>query len=93
MKHSLFNQESLYERLQPLYDRVVLLYWNKLQKDVAILNRGYIFFDNPWDMECCEEAYKLPGSTYNRTPNGDPEWVFQLSHLEWLTKIILLYQN
>lgn len=93
MKHSLFNQESLYERLQPLYDRVVLLYWNKLQKDVAILNRGYIFFDNPWDMECCEEAYKLPGNTYNRTPNGDPEWVFQLSRLEWLTKIILLYQK
>lgn len=93
MKHSLFNQESLYERLQPLYDRDVLLYWNKLQKDVATLNSGYIFFDNPWDMECCEEAYKLPGSTYNRTPNGDPEWVFQLSRLEWLTKIILLYQK
>lgn len=93
MKHSLFNQESLYERLQPLYDRDVLLYWNKLQKDVAILNRGYVFFDNPWDMECCEEIFKLSHNTYNRTPNGDPEWVFQLSRLEWLTKVVLLYQK
>ena len=93
MKHSLFNQESLYERLQPLYDRDVLLYWNKFQKDVAILNRGYVFFDNPWDMECCEEIFKLSHNTYNRTPNGDPEWVFQLSRLEWLTKVVLLYQK
>ena len=91
--HKLFFQQSLYDRLYPLYENEVLRFWDKLQHDVAAFKSGYVFFDNPWDMECCEEVFQLSHNTYNRTPNGDPEWVFQLSRLEWLTKLVLLYQK
>ena len=93
MMHKLFIQQSLYDRLYPLYENEVIRFWDKLQRDVDAFKCGYVFFDNPWDMECCEEVFKLSHNTYNRTPNADQEWVFQLSRLEWLTKIILLYQK
>lgn len=64
----------------------------KLNKDVESLINGYYFFDNAWDMECCFTPYSLIKGAYNKSPNGDPEWIFQFCRLEWLTKYILLYR-
>lgn len=66
--------------------------FEKLKKDVKQLIEGHYFFDNAWDMESCCTPYSLINGTYNKSPNGDPEWVFQFCRLEWLTKYILLYR-
>lgn len=66
--------------------------FEKLKKDVKKLIEGHYFFDNAWDMESCSTPYSIVNGTYNKSPNGDPEWVFQFCRLEWLTKYILLYR-
>lgn len=67
-------------------------YVYKLSVDIKLLKSGFYFFDNPWDMERSATPYSLIGGRFNVSPNGDPEWVFQFSRLEWLTKIILFYK-
>lgn len=73
-------------------ETIPIRYRNKLIDDVSQLSVGNVFFDNPWDMECCFKTYRLHKGKIGKTPNGDPEWVFQYCRLEWLNKFTLLYK-
>ena len=86
------GNSNIYDKSIVFYKCEVDAYWKKLQHDVELLKARHFFFDNPWDMECCSEVYKLNKyHSFDKTPNGDPEWVFQFCRFEWLSKFILLY--
>ncbi len=48
-------------------------------------------FNNPWDMECCDQVYSLVNGHTYYTPNSDPEWVYMFSRMEYMRKLILAY--
>lgn len=86
------NNRNVYERSIISYRNEVDEFWTKIKHDVDLLKHHYFFFDNPWDMERCTYIYKKHGLYFfNKTPNSDPEWVFQLCRFEWLSKFILLF--
>ena len=59
--------------------------------DANDLLNGKIRFNNAWDMERCKQEYELVrGKTYY-SPNGDPEWVYMYSRLEFLHKLVIAY--
>ena len=36
-------------------------------------------FEDRWDMEPCREPFTLKEMIWDRSPNGDPEWIFMLN--------------
>lgn len=48
-------------------------------------------FVQPWDMEPCEIPYRLSPMVWDRTPNGDPEWVYMLNRHDFLHKLLQAY--
>lgn len=50
-------------------------------------------FNNPWDMECCDEPYQLVNGHAYYSPNGDPEWCYMFARLEFLRKFLLAYND
>lgn len=91
MNKIILNNCNIYDRSRNYYKAEVYEFWNKLENDIRLFQNQKFFFDNPWDMERCSTAYKINKNIFNRTPNKDPEWVFQMSRFEWISKFILLY--
>lgn len=85
------NNCNLYVRSRIHYKRQVDEFWEKIQHDVELFRHQKIFFDNPWDMERCSDIFNFCKGIFDKTPNEDPEWVFQLCRFEWLSKFLLLY--
>lgn len=42
-------------------------------------------------MERCDQEYALVNNKSYYTPNGDPEWVYMYSRLEFLHKLVLAF--
>ena len=85
------NNCNLYVRSRIHYKRQVDEFWEKIQHDVELFRHQKLFFDNPWDMEQCSDIFNFCKGIFDKTPNEDPEWVFQLCRFEWLSKFLLLY--
>lgn len=53
---------------------------------------GQVFtFTDAWDMEPCAVPYRLEPMTWDRTPNGDPEWIYMLNRHDYLNKLLQAY--
>lgn len=65
---------------------------DKLKYEADMLLQGDFIFSNPWDMECCRQPYKLIDHRFHLSPNTDPEWVYQLSRMEYLTKLLVVFR-
>lgn len=50
-------------------------------------------FTNPWDMEPCRKVYAVNPRRFRYPPNGDPEWVYMLSRMEYLNKLLLAHAH
>ena len=48
-------------------------------------------FKDKWDMEPCGELYRLDPMEWDKSPNGDPEWVYMLNRHDFLHKLLLSY--
>ena len=63
----------------------------KIINDANDLVNGKICFNSAWDMERCDQEYALVNNKSYYTPNGDPEWVYMYSRLEFLHKLVLAF--
>lgn len=55
-----------------------------------LMDQTFVFADK-WDMEPCREPYTLTEMKWQRTPNGDPEWIFMLNRHDYLHKLMMAY--
>jgi len=46
-------------------------------------------FEDRWDMEPCSEPFTLKEMIWDRSPNGDPEWIFMLNRHEYMNKLLI----
>lgn len=46
-------------------------------------------FEDRWDMEPCREPFTLKEMIWDRSPNGDPEWIFMLNRHEYMNKLLI----
>lgn len=46
-------------------------------------------FEDRWDMEPCREPFTLEEMIWDRSPNGDPEWIFMLNRHEYMNKLLI----
>ena len=46
-------------------------------------------FEDRWDMEPCREPFTLKEMIWDRSPNGDPEWIFMLNRHEYGNKLLI----
>lgn len=46
-------------------------------------------FEDRWDMEPCREPFTLEEMVWDRSPNGDPEWIFMLNRHEYMNKLLI----
>lgn len=46
-------------------------------------------FEDRWDMEPCREPFTLKEMVWDRSPNGDPEWIFMLNRHEYMNKLLI----
>lgn len=46
-------------------------------------------FEDRWDMEPCSETFTLKEMIWDRSPNGDPEWIFMLNRHEYMNKLLI----
>ena len=46
-------------------------------------------FEDRWDMEPCSEPITLKEMIWDRSPNGDPEWIFMLNRHEYMNKLLI----
>ncbi len=60
-------------------------------RDADEMINGLFRFNNPWDMEQCKEPFPLYRSRTDMSPNGDQEWVYQFSRMEYLHKVLMAY--
>ena len=63
----------------------------KIFNEANDLVDGKIRFNNAWDMERCNQEYRLVGERTYYSPNGDPEWVYMYSRLEFLHKLVIAF--
>ncbi|MGM0124776.1 hypothetical protein IGI37_002170 [Enterococcus sp. AZ194] len=51
-----------------------------------------ITYDNEWDMERCPTPYQMNKLIdWEKTPNGDPEWMWMLNRQRYLIQLVQLY--
>ena len=55
------------------------------------LMRNCFVFQDTWDMEPCLTPYTLEPMVWDKSPNGDPEWIFMLNRHDYLHKLLLAY--
>lgn len=60
-------------------------------KEAQELVEGRVSFTNDWDMERCAISYQVNMKKHCLSPNGDGEWVYQLSRMEYLHKLIMAF--
>ena len=46
-------------------------------------------FEDRWDMEPCREPFTFKEMIWDRSPNGDPEWIFMLNRHEYMNKLLI----
>ncbi len=46
-------------------------------------------FEDRWDMEPCCEPFTLKEMIWDRSPNGDPEWILMLNRHEYMNKLLI----
>lgn len=63
--------------------------YETLVYECNLMMNDYYVFNNEMDMERCSKPYKLNKSF--KSPNGDGEWVYQISRMEFLHKFTLMY--
>lgn len=61
-----------------------------LERADELKDQTFRFVDR-WDMEPCETPYHLEKMEWDRTPNGDPEWVYMLNRHDYMYKLYLAY--
>lgn len=61
-----------------------------LKRAGELMDQTFIFADK-WDMEPCREPYTLGKMEWQKSPNGDPEWVFMLNRHDYLHKLMMAY--
>ncbi|HJA06648.1 MAG TPA: hypothetical protein H9798_05800, partial [Candidatus Mediterraneibacter pullicola] len=61
-----------------------------LERADELKDQRFRFVDK-WDMEPCETPYHLEKMEWDRTPNGDPEWVYMLNRHDYMYKLYLAY--
>lgn len=66
---------------------------NRIIEEANGLLYGKIAFTNDWDMERCSTPYHKIGTNGANSPNGDGEWVYQYSRLEFLHKLVYAYKT
>ena len=59
-----------------------------LLRDAGRLMEQTFAFTETWDMEPCATPYTLEPMTWDRTPNGDPEWVYMLNRHDYLNRLL-----
>lgn len=64
---------------------------NKIILDADNIINNYIYFDDIWDMEQCKQKYKVNFNSWNKTPNGDEEWVYMFNRMGFIENLILAY--
>lgn len=63
----------------------------RLLSESALLMEQTFVFEDTWDMEPCSVPFKLEPMAWDRSPNGDPEWVYMLNRHESLYKLLFSY--
>ncbi len=61
-----------------------------LERAGELKEQTFRFVDR-WDMEPCETPYHLEKMIWDKTPNGDPEWVYMLNRHDYMYKLYLAY--
>lgn len=86
-------KELLYEDLK---EKITQLDVDQVKMKVELSNallEGSVAFVNYWDMEECQQYYKIP-KDWITAINGDGEWIYALNRMEYLPALILMfYQN
>ena len=63
----------------------------RIVQEADEISLGQYKFNNSWDMESCTTPYRLVRNKTFYSPNGDPEWVYSFSRMEYLRKLIVAY--
>lgn len=63
----------------------------KFVRESDEIGLGQYRFNNPWDMESCTTPFQLVRNRTYYSPNGDPEWVYSFSRMEYLRKLIVAF--
>ena len=61
-----------------------------LARAEELMEQSFVFTD-PWDMEPCGELYRLETMEWQKSPNGDPEWVYMLNRHDYLHKLMMAF--
>lgn len=59
-----------------------------LLQDAGRLMEQTFLFTAPWDMEPCAVPYTCKPMVWDKTPNGDPEWVYMLNRHDYLHRLL-----
>lgn len=57
-------------------------------KNAQLLMKNTFLFNNEYAMEPTQHAYIMKPITWQKTPNGDPEWLFMLKRQEYLLDLV-----
>ena len=58
------------------------------QKNADRLLKNVYLFDNPYAMEPTQISYTMDPIQWQKTPNGDPEWLYMLKRQEYLLDLL-----
>lgn len=65
---------------------------NKILRDADNILNGIYYFDGVWDMETFLISVNNKKIKWNIKYNGDPEWTYMFTRMDYLYKLIIAYE-
>ena len=62
-----------------------------LKKNADLVLKNIFLFNNEYAMEPTQVSYYMKKITWQKTPNGDPEWLYMLKRQEYLNDLLATY--